>query len=655
MHSIVYLSHRYGYGRQEKYLIQYLEQISDSVEIIKSDLLECNIETDFPKCKVRFGTYRNRLQAYAAVLLEQQEDKETLFCDNSFYGPLITEEKFDKRQSWAIWRCKDHYSGMDYKRIAGHLDTSLMFVKDDALKKMKAIMQNHKELEEHDELSAEILFTQLSESEGTNWNLHINTDSLDSEYTVNNVDWLVELPYTMVKEYHSPIVKKDCFKENNYAYTDKNELSSAIRYIDKNYEYDTDFIWDDILQRNNIADVIDTMQLTSVISDMPVEIDKSIYEDCAVIFHITYEHLVDAAMEYIKNIPEEIDLYITFKGDMCGRALKNALSTIGKKNFEMRRACERGRDFAALLITCKDVLEKYKYICFAHNNKTRNDVGPYMIGRTYMQEWVGDVLGSRNQIDQILKLLTENRRLGLLIPPVCYSGGVFNSLNAPWFAEYEITKQLGRRLGLNVEIAKDKYVYGQGSTFWCKKDALKKFFAAGWQEDDFPQEPVRVHSEISHAMERIFTYVAQDAGFYTEIIETEDSARKRISNYRVILREMCNDVSIYTSAYYQNFRRNMRETALQEFCSIHNEIYIFGHGVLAGTARKLADKLHCNIQGYVLSDGKEIPEDDDLILHLSDLVAKKENIGIIVALGGYFQREIIPALREQGFHNLYVI
>lgn len=655
MHSIVYLDHHYGCGKQEKYLIQYLEQISDSVEVIKSDLLECDVKAEFSTCKVKSGKYKNRIQAYAMALLGCSETQDVLLCDNSFYGPFITAEKFNRMQSWVIRRCEDYYSGMDYKKIASHLDTSIMFIKRNDLKKIKSIMQHHKELEGYDELSAEILFTQLSESKDISWNAHINTDSLNSEYAVNNMDWLVELPYTMLKDYHSPIVKKDCFKENSYVYTDKNELFSAIRYIDKNYEYNTDFIWDDILQRNNIADVIDNMQLTFIACDIPVKIDKSIYADCAVIFHITYEHLVDVAMEYLKNIPEEIDLYITYKGETCGNALIKALRTVGKKNFEMRQACERGRDFAALLITCKDVLEKYKYVCFAHNNKTRNDLGPYMIGRTYMQEWVGDVLGSRNQIDQILKLLTENHKLGLLIPPVCYSGGVFNSLNAPWFAEYEITKRLGERLKLNVEITKDKYVYGQGSTFWCKTEALKKFFSAGWQEDDFPQEPVRVHSEIGHAMERIFTYVAQDAGFYSEIVETEESARKRISNYRTIIREICSENNIYTSAYYHNFRRNMSKTALQEFCSMYKEIYIFGHGILAETARKLADKLNCCIQGYVLSDGQKIPEDNDLILHLSDLAPQKEDIGIIVALGGYFQREVVPMLREQGFQNLYVI
>lgn len=654
MHSIVYINHRYGYGKQEKYLIQYLEKVSDSIEIVKSELLECNIEDDFPKCKVRSGKYMNRLQAYAAVLLEQQEMKEVLLCDNSFYGPFITADKFDRGQSWVIWHCKDYYSGMDYNRITGHLDTSFMFIKDNDLKKTKVIMQNHKELEEYDELSAEILFSQLSESEGMSWNTHINTDSLDSKYTLNNMDWLIELPYTMLKEYHSPIVKKDCFKENNYVYTDQNELPSAIKYIDKNYEYDTDFIWDDILKRNNIADVIDIMQLTFIVSDMPVEIDKSIYEDCAVIFHITYEHLVDDAMEYIKNIPEKIDLYITFKGETCGQALKNALREIGRKNFEMRYACERGRDLAALLITCKDVLEKYKYICFVHNNKTRNDLGPYIIGRTHMQERVEDVLGGRNQIDQILKLLAENRKLGVLMAPACYSGGQFNALKDTWVGNYEGTKQLGKRLKLNVEIAEDKYVYGQGGTFWCKTDALEKIFSAGWCEDDFPQESiVRVNYQIGHAIERIFTYVAQDAGFYSGIVETEESARKRISNYRVIIREMCSDTG--TSGHYNNYRRNMGETALQAFCAMYKYIYIFGHGMFAKTARKLVDKLHCCVQGYVLSDGQEIPEDDDLMLHLSDIAGQKEDIGIIVALGGYHQREVIPVLREKGFNNLYVI
>ena len=40
---------------------------------------------------------------------------------------------------------------------------------------------------------------------------YINYSNLDSDKDLNNIKWLEELPYTMLKDYNSPIIKKNSF------------------------------------------------------------------------------------------------------------------------------------------------------------------------------------------------------------------------------------------------------------------------------------------------------------------------------------------------------------------------------------------------------------------------------------------------------------
>lgn len=53
-----------------------------------------------------------------------------------------------------------------------------------------------------------------------------------------------------------------------------------------------------------------------------------------------------------------------------------------------------------------------------------------------------------------------------------------------------------------------------GSVFWFRVKALAPLFDHGWQHEDFPPEPLPQDGTISHAIERIYPFVAQGAGYY---------------------------------------------------------------------------------------------------------------------------------------------
>ena len=93
-----------------------------------------------------------------------------------------------------------------------------------------------------------------------------------------------------------------------------------------------------------------------------------------------------------------------------------------------------------------------------------------------------------------------------------------------------MTKELLEQMGINTPIKKSNPPLSLGNCFWAKFDALEPIFDLYLEHDDFSQEPMDLDGTISHAIERIYPYVAASRGYLTEIGMTEDYAKSDIIN-----------------------------------------------------------------------------------------------------------------------------
>jgi len=92
---------------------------------------------------------------------------------------------------------------------------------------------------------------------------------------------------------------------------------------------------------------------------------------------------------------------------------------------------------------------------------------------------------------------------------------------------------LADRLNLSVPISKSRYpVAPYGNAFWCRTIALKNMFDRDWNYEDFPEEPIETGPTLLHAIERLFPFVAQDAGYYPGVVLSDKFAPLEISNLR---------------------------------------------------------------------------------------------------------------------------
>ena len=131
-----------------------------------------------------------------------------------------------------------------------------------------------------------------------------------------------------------------------------------------------------------------------------------------------------------------------------------------------------------------------------------------------------------------LNVLTEFEKdpyLGLLCPPFPTHGVYFmNMCSNGWGPNFDNTKALMKKLGIDRPISGEKMPIAPfGSVFWFRVKALAPLFDHGWQHEDFPPEPLPQDGTISHAIERIYPFVAQGAGYYPAQAMSADYAVAR--------------------------------------------------------------------------------------------------------------------------------
>ena len=129
----------------------------------------------------------------------------------------------------------------------------------------------------------------------------------------------------------------------------------------------------------------------------------------------------------------------------------------------------------------------------------------------------------------VLNVLCEFERdpyLGILCPPYPTHGLYFmNMCSGGWGPNFENTKQLLKTLRVDVPISgEESPIAPFGSVFWFRPDALEPLFAHGWQHSEFPPEPLPQDGTISHAIERVYPFVAQAAGYYPAVVMSRDFA-----------------------------------------------------------------------------------------------------------------------------------
>ena len=159
-------------------------------------------------------------------------------------------------------------------------------------------------------------------------------------------------------------------------------------------------------------------------------------------------------------------------------------------------------------------------------------------------------------------------------------------------------------------ISKDKEpIAPLGTMFWFRPKAMKLLFDQDWEYTDFPPEPNKTDGTLLHAVERIYSYVVQQEGYYPGWLFSEKGARIEVTNLHHMLRNL-NTVVFYEGSGAGNGEEVIRKAkvAFQEWR------YFSG---LAPEDVAMSAKL------YLKEENKDFDENDTCVTE-SKITAKAE-------------------------------
>lgn len=495
------------------------------------------------------GAYKYAFENYLSWEQLKKYD-ELVMCNDTFYGPFWPfKEVFDKMDEYAavdFWGLTVHgkLHGA-YSELPEHLQSFFLVVRKKMLishefgRFWKCILPDEEDVD-HVIEDFEANFTKYFEDCGFRWKPYADTRPLEQRkdaYSLNHTIFNCE---ELISKYHCPIIKRRAFTwPHLQTTTDGGNTVRAVKYIDEHTNYDINLIYKHLLRISNITLLKRNLDWNYVLStkdsNLHDEIDP---ETILVVIHMFYPDLVNECLAYIGNVPKNVDVLVTTNNAQIVKEINEKFSTIQANFLGVVEAPRRGRDIAAFLVVAREKMKKYRYVCFTHDKKMSADAHYYTLGENFRELILFNVLASESYIKNVINLFEENPRLGVLAPPTPIMGAYLNALGHSWAVNLGATEQLAKDLKIKCNLDEKYEPYVLGTSLWFRVDAMLPLLNHEFTVEDLPKEPLPPDGTISHAVERIFPYVAQSQGYYSGWVMTEEYASLYLEQFSYMMSDM---------------------------------------------------------------------------------------------------------------------
>ena len=286
-----------------------------------------------------------------------------------------------------------------------------------------------------------------------------------------------ETVYRLYSKIIGVVHKKLSFKEEDYFFInvtpDNNPKIKALRVKDeKDYALQVPFSFSSALTEKKIAAIV----------------------------HIYYPELSTEIKNYLLNIPQTTDIFISTSTNEKKNLIEQYFSDYANGSIEVIVFENRGRDIAPMLIGFKEVFYKYDYFIHLHSKKSPHQTNKLLDWRYYLYE---TLLGTPETVKSILYLL-EYDKIGIVFPQHFFY--IRPAIN--WRYNYDTVKKILNKA--NIIIHSEQLVeFPSGSMFWARTDAIKPLLELNFKFSDFEQEAGQTDGTLAHAIERSFLYLCE--------------------------------------------------------------------------------------------------------------------------------------------------
>ncbi|MBD5400730.1 hypothetical protein HDR61_03230 [bacterium] len=492
-----------------------------------------------------------------------------LLVNNSFYGPIYPFSEMWNQMCardcdfWGINRhCETGRQLLPYDTSAvvlEHIQSYWLVFKQRVLKSpdFKQYWQNIPCYNDFMQAVAygECRLTRYFESRGFKSDTYMNFE----KYNGIVADDPILLTDVQVINDRMPIIKRKFFCNCEYnrlsrLYGNNDGPRKLLDFLEQTKHYDTKMIWDDLLAGNTLGELDACLHMNFILPGACRIPTATPRPRVAVIIYIYSADMVPVLYSYAKNIPEYIDIIIINTDAAVQKKCKMAFEKLGHNQKYLIQE-NRGRDQAALLITAKDLIPNYEYVCFIHSKKSQY-LNYSSVGDFFRAHCLDSLMFSSPYIENIISTFQHNSRLGVLMPFLPNTSPLNYCLSNPWLGNYSgVHDLLTNRLHLNVKID-NNLMFPAGGMWWFRVDALKPLLDYPWRVTDFPAEPLTANDGlILHAIERSICLVAQSAGYFSAWVVPAETCGTYLGNFFADARRGCGQMPGCDGPTYKDLRR----------------------------------------------------------------------------------------------------
>lgn len=613
-------------GYREYLLNDISENLSDIVIVCNGYMQEAEIDK-LHKYTSRVYVRENRgfdAGAIKYALCEKvgwdeiKDCDEVVFFNDSFYGPLYPfKHVFDAMDSrdvdfWGITRHKKT-QGAKYDHIQSYFYAvrKKMALSDDFRCFWTALDTHFKGYWDAVN-NYEIIFTNHFETLGYKWDVYSDTSKLE-EYTPGRAFNPFVFAHKLVSQCNCPIIKRKAFSwiRNSNLVSEK-QSEGTLEYVRLNTEYDERLIWNNLARNYSEAELIRIFNLYYV---LPIEAaGRKCRKKVAVVIFIGTADFLDDCIEYIHNIPEFADAYISTDSPLVLHRLKNHFEA--RNNFYMQLV---DNEASSALLEIQDAcISRYDYICLINHKKYDENISAYETASYLYNSW-HNVLAGSGYILNVINTFEQNRRIGILA--------------APKLDKKQYFRTLQERSGFNAD------------ALWCRTCALRS------------NNHIQHDAEAGNA-NRDYIRISRHAGYYTGIIASAEYAKMELFNNEIALSAMLSKLSNDYMFLDSSLRaillsvENIARRAIVEH--ITEPVYIYGAGDIGTQYFEKLSAHGVNISGFIVSDGHKKADSymGHPIYELKDIKSQAKSCSIVAGVGAKHIDDVLKNLKTAGFNNI---
>lgn len=490
---------------------------------------------------------------------EIKKYNELILCNDTVFGPFYPFSevfaKMDKKKVdlWGLTKGYSDIVPLNGKIIefGDHIHSYFIAIRQSILKSkdFRDYWQNFPKINTYYDavFKFEVRFTEYFTKRGYSYDVLVQTDDI-KELTKNHLAFMTT---ELLENRQLPILKRrhlysniDDFMSN----TISNELRDSYDYIRHNTNYDTNMIWDTVLRNGDLYSIWKQLVLTEVLPhDSVKKTPKQIKFGAFV--HIYRDEMVEFMKDQLSALPSYTDLHITTNTVKKKKIYERVFANANFKSVTVHVVENRGRGEGALLVGMRKIIAAYDVACIMHDKSSPYEgASNYTISHGFSYKVYENMIKSKDYVSNILQAFAENERMGIAMPPepnhALYDSAFADLWTNP--ENFSNTQKLLNQLGCSIELTRKQHpMFPVGGMFWCRPSALKKILDYEWKYEDFPAEPILTDGTILHAVERSYSYVAQDAGYYSAIIMNNKFAALEYENLKYNLQNVYADVRLH--------------------------------------------------------------------------------------------------------------